>query len=239
MFLVISSTNVNAPELSGDPRTTPKLWRSWEAVAKRLLLLGTGALIIRLPWPVVPVAPTLTSRSVKEPTTTGYDWTGPYVGAHVGYATGSSKWSATQTASPSLTGSLSFYKGFDFAKGTGSFFGGLQAGYNYTLPSHLVLGVEGDVSFPNTIRGNQTISSASIGEANYDETVQYFGTLRGRIGYSFNNWLVYGTSGLAWTYDQFTRAHLSARRPAAPQFRGQTNRRFDGEPVGPSGPASR
>ncbi len=109
---------------------------------------------------------------------------------------GSSKWSATQTASPSLTGSLSFYKGFDFAKGTGSFFGGLQAGYNYTLPSHLVLGVEGDVSFPNTIRGNQTISSASIGEANYGETVQYFGTLRGRIGYSFNNWLVYGTSGL-------------------------------------------
>ena len=112
-------------------------------------------------------------------------------------------------ASPSLTGSLSFYKGFDFAKGTGSFFGGLQAGYNYTLPSHLVLGVEGDVSFPNTIRGNQTISSASIGEANYEETVQYFGTVRGRIGYSFNNWLVYGTSGLAWTYDQFTRAQLA------------------------------
>ena len=141
---MVSSTNVNATEPSGDPRTTPtpKLWRSWEAVAKRLLLLGSGALIITL---------TVVGRAsgadpdvdvpVKEPTIAGYDWTGPYVGAHVGYAIGSSKWSATQAASPSLTGSLSFYKGFDFAKGTGSFFGGLQAGYNYTLPSHLVLGV--------------------------------------------------------------------------------------------------
>jgi high affinity Mn2+ porin len=209
VFLVTSSTNVNAPELSSDLKTTSKLWRSWEAVSKRLLLLGSGVLIITLTVVVrAGGADPDVGVPVNESTIAGYDWTGPYVGAHVGYATGSSKWSATQGASPNLTGSLSFYKGFDFAKGTGSFFGGLQGGYNYSLPSHLVVGVEGDVSFPNTIRGNQTISSASIGEANYDETVQYFGTVRGRIGYAFNNWLVYGTSGLAWTYDQFTRAQL-------------------------------
>jgi high affinity Mn2+ porin len=147
---------------------------------------------------------------VKGPTIAGYDWTGPYVGGHVGYATGSSKWSATQAgaASPSLTGSLNLYKGFNFSRGTGSFFGGLQAGYNYMLPSHLVLGVEADVSFPSSIRGTQTISSPSIGQASYGENVQYSGTARGRIGYAINNWLVYGTSGLAWTYDRFTRTQL-------------------------------
>ena len=72
--------------------------------------------------------------------------------------------------------------------------------------SHLVLGLEGDVSFPNSVRGAQTISSVSIGEASYAEMVEYFGTVRGRIGYAFHDWLVYGTGGFAWSYDQFTRA---------------------------------
>ena len=147
---------------------------------------------------------------VKELITAEYDWTGPYGGSHVGYAWGSSDWTSHEIGAtgPSLTGSLDFYKGFDFSKGTGSFFGGLQAGYNYMLPSQLVLGVEGDVSFPNSIRGTQTISSASVGQASYSEMVEYSGTVRGRIGYSFNNWLVYGTGGFAWTRDQFTRAQL-------------------------------
>ena len=148
---------------------------------------------------------------VKELTMTNYDWTGPYVGGHVGYATGSSKWLATQAGatSPSLNGSLDFYKGFDFSKGTGSFFGGFQAGYNYMLPSQLVLGVEGDISFPNTIKATQQISSPSIGQASYGEMVEYFGTVRGRIGYTFHNWLIYGTAGFAWTNDQFTRAQIA------------------------------
>jgi high affinity Mn2+ porin len=131
--------------------------------------------------------------------------------AHVGYATGSSKWSATQVgaASPSLNGLLGFYKGFDFPKGTGSYFGGFQAGYNYMLPSRLILGLEGDVSFPNTIKATQQISSLSIGQTSYREMVEYFGTVRGRVGYSVGNWLIYGTGGFAWTYDQFTRTQIA------------------------------
>src|SRR5262249_48073344 len=84
-----------------------------------------------------------------------HDWTGAYFGAHLGYAAGSSRWSATAsgTANPNFTGSLDFYKGFNFSKGTGSYFAGFQAGYNTMLPSHLMLGIEGDVSFPNTIKG--------------------------------------------------------------------------------------
>src|SRR5712692_10371134 len=131
----------------------------------------------------------------KERTIIEYDWTGPYVGGHVGYGWGNSEWTAHGAAGPSLTGSLDFYKGFDFSKGTGSFFGGLQAGYNYMLPSQLVLGVEADVSFPNSIKATQQISSPSIGQASYGELVEYFGTLRGRIGYNFHNWLIYGTGG--------------------------------------------
>jgi high affinity Mn2+ porin len=135
------------------------------------------------------------------------DWAGLYVGGYVGYATGTSGWSAAQAASaaPGLSGSLDFYNPLDGFKGSGSFFGGLQAGYNYMFPSRFLVGVETDGLFPNSIAGSQTISPASTGQASYGETVVDSGTARGRIGYAFDRWLIYGTGGFAWTYDQLTR----------------------------------
>jgi high affinity Mn2+ porin len=142
--------------------------------------------------------------------TTIYDWTGLYVGTHIGYATGSSDWSATPAGAtgPSAAGSLDFFNSFEMFKGTGSYFAGLQAGYNYMFPSRLVVGVEADVSFPSIIGGSQMILSPSIGQESYAEAVELSGTVRGRIGYAFNDWLVYATGGFAWTYDQFTRTRL-------------------------------
>src|SRR6266568_8937625 len=92
---------------------------------------------------------------IKAPTNPSFDWTGFYVGGHVGYATGYSNWSATEAGAlaPSLSGSLDFFKAYDGFKGTGSYFAGLQAGYSYMLPSRLVVGLEADVSFPNLIGG--------------------------------------------------------------------------------------
>ncbi len=138
------------------------------------------------------------------------DWTGFYLGAHMGYATGYSKWSATDAdaAVPSLAGSLDFFHAYDGFKGTGSYLLGLQAGYNYMFPSRVVVGAEADVSFPSNIAGSQTIASPVIGQASYAEMVQFSGTVRGRIGYAPGHWLVYATGGLAWTYDQFTRTQL-------------------------------
>jgi len=141
-----------------------------------------------------------------------YDWTGFYVGGHLGYATGYSKWSATEAGAvvPSLAGSLDLFRAFDAFKGTGSYFIGLQAGYSYMFPSRLLIGVEADVSFPSLIGGTpQVISSDAIGQASYTETVQFSGSVRGRIGYAPSHWLFYATGGLAWTYNQFTRMQLA------------------------------
>ena len=141
-----------------------------------------------------------------------YDWTGFYVGGHLGYATGYSKWSATEAGAvvPSLAGSLDLFRAFDAFKGTGSYFIGLQAGYSYMFPSRLLIGVEADVSFPSLIGGTpQVISSDAIGQASYAETVQFSGSVRGRIGYAPSHWLVYATGGFAWTYNQFTRMQLA------------------------------
>jgi high affinity Mn2+ porin len=139
------------------------------------------------------------------------DWTGFYLGSHFGYATGTSNWVATQggPAAPTLNGSIDIFNPYDAFKGTGSYFAGMQAGYNLMFPSRIMVGIEADFSSPNTIAGSQTISSALSGQASYRDTVLQLGTARGRVGYVFDHWLVYGTGGVAWTYDKLERTQLA------------------------------
>ncbi|MEW6767342.1 MAG: outer membrane protein [Pseudomonadota bacterium] len=65
--------------------------------------------------------------------------------------------------------------------------GGLQAGYNWQNGAW-VFGLEGDVQ----------ISGADDTFAPWKFSNPWFGTARGRVGYAFNNVLVYGTGGLAF-----------------------------------------
>ena len=144
------------------------------------------------------------------PPAAAYDWTGFYVGGHVGYAGGSSHW-ATSNAS----GSFSLYQGFDAFKDTGSYFEGLQAGYNFMLANRMVIGAEIDASFPSfpnkagvSIGGSSALSSP-FGIETYQETMLSSGTVRGRLGYAPGNWLFYATGGFAWTYDRLTLTQLT------------------------------
>ena len=79
--------------------------------------------------------------------------------------------------------------------------------------SRWLVGVEADVSFPSfsahTIGGSATFGTAATGLASYAEQAEFFGTLRGRVGYAPGNWLFYATGGFAWSYDQFTRTQLA------------------------------
>jgi hypothetical protein len=154
-----------------------------------------------------------------------FDWTGFYVGAHAGVSTASSVWSATQPGgAPSLTGSLNLFSPFDLFTEAGSHFGGFTAGYNYVLPSRIVLGGEADVSFASTLSAGQSFASPLIGAANYSDTVELFGTVRGRVGYDVNHWLLYATGGLAWTYDQFQSHHDQSRPYRQPAGGGSLRR---------------
>src|SRR5258708_39616358 len=90
------------------------------------------------------------SLPVKAPVpyvATAYDWNGWYVGAHGGVIKGASTWTARPGAgAPDLNGSFNLPFNLDFMAGTGSFFIGLQTGYDFVFPSRLMLGVEADVS---------------------------------------------------------------------------------------------
>jgi high affinity Mn2+ porin len=146
------------------------------------------------------------------------DWTGFYLGGHFGYAAGQSSWTATSVAAPgpNVSGSLNLFQPFDPFTGAGSYFMGVQAGYNYMFPNRVVLGAETDLSvpsFPNlngiSIGGASTFTTPALGPETYSETVVHAGTLRGRVGYAPGAWLFYATAGFAWTYDNLTLTQLA------------------------------
>ena len=188
-------------------RRSPSRERVFAGVCLGALVLDSPALAADLPF-----------KAPVPAISTAYDWNGWYAGAHVGVIRGSSNWSAAPpgAGAAGLNGSFDLPFNFDFMAGTGSYVAGLQGGYNYVFPSRLMLGFETDVSFPNSdvqvpfsVRGGQTITSLLTGQVSYGEAVIYYGSARGRIGYAFDHLLLYGTGGLAWSYDQVTRTQVA------------------------------
>ncbi len=109
-------------------------------------------------------------------------WTGFYVGVNGGYG-----WSEY---SDQLAGA-GYFGGVAPAGG----FGGGQIGYNWQgiLHPHLVLGVEAD------IQGSGIKDSGTDKFNNtYSSELDYFGTVRGRVGYAVDRALVYFTGGFAY-----------------------------------------
>ena len=109
-----------------------------------------------------------------------YDWSGFYVGAQAGYGWGDADYSIT--AGPGEVGS------FDI---DGALVG-INAGFNVQHGSW-VFGVEGDVSWTG-------VDGAGIVQLDGDiisADVNWMGSLRGRVGYAFDNVLPYVTAGVA------------------------------------------
>ena len=111
-----------------------------------------------------------------------YDWTGFYLGGHVGYGDGSLGPGTNPLPEqgtffpPTITGGV----------------GGYQAGYNRQLPNRVVLGIEADATFTGPL------DQPRLTPAPFNATIDYTGTLRGRIGYAFGMWMPYLTGGFAW-----------------------------------------
>jgi high affinity Mn2+ porin len=174
-------------------------------------LAGLALLMVTSGAQAADLSHALPTKAPPPAASTADDWTGFYAGGHFGYAWGNSNWTT-----PGASGSLDLAQPIDIFAETGSFFAGVQAGYNYMLPNRLVVGVEADASFPSfpnlsgiSIGGVSIVNSPTFGQESYSETVLSSGTLRGRIGYAPGHWLFYATGGFAWTYDRLTLTNLT------------------------------
>jgi opacity protein-like surface antigen/outer membrane receptor protein involved in Fe transport len=124
----------------------------------------------------------------------GYDWTGIYFGADGGYASGSTSGTlATAGGTPMAT----------YTYDTKGPTAGLFAGANYQL-REFVVGVEGDWQWPNLIGNNETLAALGAvgafpgGPFTISTTVKDYASVRGRVGYALDRFLVFGSGGWAW-----------------------------------------
>ena len=111
----------------------------------------------------------------------------PY-GSHAPY-TVNQPLNAYSWAGPYLGGNLGYEWGSVSNNPTkpSGFEGGAQAGYNFQS-GPWVFGIEGDIE----------ATGASDTFAPWKFSNPWFGTVRGRVGYAFNNIMFYGTGGLAF-----------------------------------------
>jgi len=162
---------------------------------KKVLLAAAGVLLLGLSAPAS--AADLAARPyTKAPPMAApiYNWTGFYIGGHVGYGWGhanSDSFSAAGVLLDSTTGN------------SNGVFGGGQIGYNWQFSPNWVFGIEADGSVSD-IKGTTAACSAT-GCASALGKTQDFGTVRGRIGYAINNVLLYGTGGWAWSESKTDR----------------------------------
>ncbi|MBV8835439.1 MAG: porin family protein, partial [Alphaproteobacteria bacterium] len=156
---------------------------------------------------------------------TAYDWTGFYLGGHLGYVGGKSSWS-TRTipaGAPDAAGSFNLFQPFDPFNEAGSFSAGVHAGYNRMLANRWLIGIEADATVPAwpnltgySIGNIATFVSPTVGPSSYMDTILHYGSVRGRVGYAPGNWLLYATGGFAWSYNQITYTQLTSGTSDAP-----------------------
>jgi len=160
---------------------------------KRHIMLAAGTLgMLALPdGPTVAADLHASALPVKAMVRPVVDWTGLYFGIHAGFGGGRS---AATLLDPASTAS---------SHGFGGSIGGVQAGYNYRLPSGLLLGLEADVSFPSYIESNSIVSKLATARSDITHQWDVIGSARGRIGYATGPWLAFASGGLAFTGERY------------------------------------
>lgn len=169
---------------------------------KRAFLVGAG--LIMAAAPAIAADLPVKARPMV-PIVTVYNWSGCYIGAN-----GGGKWArtsgsvdvagATGPAGTSVAGSVPF----DSATSSTGIIGG-QIGCNWQAAgSQWVFGIEGDGdaqrwSGTRAIVARPGLPFPFVGGDSFDVRSEWQASLRGRIGYAWDRWMLYATGGVAFT----------------------------------------
>ena len=179
-------------------------------------LATSAAFAADLPRREAPVAPIYAAPI--------FTWAGFYVGlnAGAGFATNNNNGGSnlfilpggSVLGSPGTNGVLTV--GNNNSNNRTGFVGGGQVGYNFQF-GNFVAGVEADIQYSDRNRRNGTVTPfpgytfvgapglafapppATVVTGFGSNNQNFFGTVRGRLGYAFDRALIYGTAGLAYS----------------------------------------
>jgi outer membrane immunogenic protein len=164
--------------------------RSIIAVAVVMLTTTGHVLAADLPAPALP-----------SPVPAIYNWTGVYVGANGGWADGNSNWTNNCPGCQSLStggGSPLGAGGETGSFSVSGYLAGGTLGFNYQI-GPWVYGIEGDFDWTH-LTGSSGSTCGGLSDAvppptGCETESAWLATVRGRVGYAFNNVLLFGTAG--------------------------------------------
>lgn len=202
---------------------------------KKLMVAG---MMISLSWLAIPSLCTARSDFKGEvPPPTSFCWTGIYLGGNLG-----GKWGKFHDSVRTDVTTLAFFtlpaQTVAFSDWERSLTGGAQIGYNQQFTS-MLLGVEADLNAMDfdakKTLGNEALQTLTFAPGDNFRTRSYWqSSLRARVGYVHNNWLLYLTGGLAMT-DVKIKADFSAVNTGSltfPETTGSSSRILLGGTVG-------
>jgi outer membrane immunogenic protein len=169
------------------------------AIAAAAGLIGSSALAADVAVKAPPPAPAPV-----------YNWTGWYAGVNAGASMGNAKtdFNVSRVTCVPSCGLWANGHGFSDRSYPDGFIGGGQIGYNWQYSPLIVVGLEADIQGALERNTNNltnaftdfggTITSTNV--TSYTTQIDWFGTVRGRIGYVWGNGevLTYITGGLAY-----------------------------------------
>jgi outer membrane immunogenic protein len=125
------------------------------------------------------------------PVPVAFSWTGCYVGGNVGDLWGRKDWY------DSITGI------YDVRNEPTGFLGGGHVGCNYQTGAW-VFGIQGDYDWTNASATNTAFATSTfpVGQQ-LRSSVRGLASVTGRVGYSWDRFLVYGKGGAAWVRDNY------------------------------------
>lgn len=172
------------------------------AAALLLAICGTAAGADRAPRP-------LPSR-IPPDNSIYMGWTGFYIGVNAGGGIANNRSDFT------MAGLLPVASVNNYLAGA---LGGGQAGFNWQY-GLTVLGAEADIQASSVKGGIATPCIAGLCAvpvtASYNQSVPWFGTVRGRLGAAWSGWLIYATGGYA--YGRIETDAVAAAGPAVAVF---------------------
>ncbi len=138
------------------------------------------------------------------------NWTGFYIGAHVGYGWNDYKWVDADTAATSpgeppeidTSGPSVMVEG----NAEGVIAGG-TLGYNYQFGRHFVIGVEGEFSFSDVSDTTDVHDEERTFADRFETDSNWVGTFALRLGFAWHKLLFYAKGGGAVTDQDYSLNH--------------------------------
>jgi outer membrane immunogenic protein len=167
-------------------------------------LATTGAVAPAQAADIAVPGPSYYPKSIPPPAV--YDWTGIYIGGHVGGGI------LTDSVSQTATSPTGFNLANSGSLRPAGVLGGAQIGANYEFVPWVV-GIEGSWT-DSTISGSTLIPCsacptlgtppATAVQERFTSHALWFAALTGRAGYAANDWLFYAKAGGAWMHVSYT-----------------------------------